>query len=288
MNDVLLTNNKSKPLRVICISGGKGGIGKTTVAVNLAIAFAQKQKKVLLFDADLGLANVDIRLGLSPARNLHHVVMGECEINDICMAGPHGIKVIPSSSGIAKMAELTPGECNTIINSFSNLATDLDVMIIDMAPGISSQVIDFTHAAQDILVVICNDPASLMDSYAIIKILHQKYARKRFGVIVNKVKHLQEGYDVFTKFQKVIAKFINVSMHYIGHVPQDDYISMSAREGFMLMDKFPQAPAALAFNQISHGIDCWQDDATLAGGIHYFFERLFDHTTAAKDKPCTV
>ena len=102
------------------------------------------------------------------------------------------------------------------------------------------------------------------------------------------MKHLQEGYDVFTKFQKVIAKFINVSMHYIGHVPQDDYISMSAREGFMLLDKFPRAPAALAFNQISHGIDCWQDDATLAGGIHYFFERLFDHAIASKDKPCTV
>lgn len=288
MNDVLVATNTQKALRVICVTGGKGGIGKTTVAVNLALAFAQKKKKVLLFDADLGLANVDIRLGLTPDKNLHHVLSGECDINDICVVGPHGIKVIPACSGIAAMAELSLTESNTIIRAFSSLTADVDVMIIDMAPGISSQVIDLTHAAQDILVVICNDPASLMDSYAIIKILHQKYARKCFGVVVNKVNNLQEGYNVFAKFQNAIAKFIDVSMNYLGHIPQDDYIAMSAREGYVLLDKFPQSQAAQAFTQLSHGIDHWQNDATLAGGIHYFFERLLASGTAVKEAACIV
>jgi flagellar biosynthesis protein FlhG len=274
---------KTKQLRVISITGGKGGIGKTTIAVNLAIAFGMAKKKVLLFDADLGLANVDIRLGLNPEKNLHDFLAGDCSLNDICIDGPHNIKVIPSASGIQKMVEISRTESLQLIHSFSTLTTDIDIMLIDMAPGISHQAMDFTHAAQDILIVICNDPASLMDSYAIIKILHQSYGRGRFGVIVNKVADLQEGYDVFSKFQQAIAKFINVSMQYVGHVPEDDYIGIAAREGVAVVDKFPQSQAAIAFHHLCHGISHWHEDREVAGGIHFFFERLIQDNL---EKPC--
>lgn len=267
-------NVKTKPLRVISVTGGKGGIGKTTISVNLAIAFARMKKKVLLFDADLGLANVDVMLGLHPDKNIHDVLSGECELKDVCIQGPHDLKIVPSASGIQKLADLSSAEAVELVRSFSTLTDDVDVMIVDMASGISSQVMDFTHASQDILVVICNDPSSLMDSYAVIKILHQKYARRRFGIVVNKVKSSYEGFNVFTKFQETTAKFIDISMHFLGHIPQDDYVNIAARERVSVVDRFPQSDAALAFSNLCHGINHWSDDSSLAGGIHFFFERL--------------
>lgn len=268
-------NSRSKPMRIISVTGGKGGIGKTTLSVNMAIAFAKMKKKVLLFDADLGLANVDVVLGLNPKKNIHDVLSGRNQLSEICIQGPHGLKIIPSSSGIPKMAQLNSDECISLIQSFSTIVEDVDIMIVDLASGISDQVIDFTHASQDILVVICNDPSSLMDSYAVIKILHQKYGRNRFGIIVNKVKSPHEGYDVFTKFQKATENFINIGMQYMGHVPQDDFINIAACERVSIVDKYPQSKAALAINNVCHGINHWRDDEdVLSGGIHYFFERL--------------
>lgn len=275
-------------MRVISITGGKGGIGKTTISVNLALAFAKARKKVLLFDADLGLANVDVLLGLQPQKTIYDYLQGQCQLNEVCLTGPHGVKIIPAASGVQKMAELSSHESFQLIRSFSTLTEDIDVMLIDMASGISSQVIDFTHAAQDILVVICNDPSSLMDSYAVIKILHQKYARNRFGVIVNKAKHLQEGFDVFTKFQNVTNKFINVSMHYLGHIPNDDYVGMAARERAAVIEKFPQSQAAIAFSQLRHGINHWQENNVAVGGIQFFFERLLQNNPFIKEQMCKV
>lgn len=280
-----MTNSK-KPMRVISVTGGKGGIGKTTISVNLAVAFAKKNQKVLLFDADLGLANVDVLLGIKPKKNINDFLSGSCELHEICVTGPHGLKIIPAASGVQKMAELSSIESIELIRSFSTLTEDIDVMIVDMASGISNQVMEFTHASQDILVVICNDPSSLTDSYAVIKILHQKYGRDRFGIVVNKAKNLQEGFDVFNRFQNAISKFINVSMNYIGHVPQDDYINMSAIDRVSIIEKYPFSAAAVAFNNLSHGINHWQDNTTLPGGIHFFFERLIQSYQLNEEQLC--
>ncbi len=282
-NQETVSMTESNQMRVISITGGKGGIGKTTISINLAVALAQMKKKILLFDADFGLANVDIRLGLNPKKTLHDFLIGECELSEICITGPHGLRIIPSSSGIQKMVELSSLESAELIRSFSTLTEDIDIMIIDMAPGISNQVMDFTHASQDILIVICNDPASLMDSYAIIKILHQKYLRGRFGIIVNKVKNLQEGYDVFSRFQEVVAKFFNVNMNYIGHIPQDDYINIAAHERVAVIDKYPHSNAASAFKSLCDGINHWRDESAITGGIQFFFERLIQNRLKHKE-----
>lgn len=265
---------KAKPMRVIAVTGGKGGIGKTTISVNMAIAFAKMKKKVLLFDADLGLANVDVLLGLNPEKNIHDFLQGNCDLKDVCINGPHGLKIIPSASGIQKMADLSSNEAIGLIRSFSSLTENVDIMIIDMASGISSQVMDLTHASQDIIVVICNDPSSLMDSYAVIKILHQKYARSRFGIVVNKVKTSYEGFNVFSRFQETISKFINISMHFLGCIPLDDYISLAASDRASFVDKFPNSAATQAISNVCQGVNHWSDDSSLAGGIHFFFERL--------------
>ena len=276
---------QSKPMRVICVTGGKGGIGKTTISINLAIAFAKLKKKVLLFDADLGLANVDIRLGLSPEFTINDFLTGQCDLNQVCVTGPEGIQIIPSSSGIQGMAELNAAQSCELIRSFSGLVSDIDIMLIDMAPGISSQVIEFTHASQEILMVVCNDPASLMDSYAIIKILHQKYGRSRFGVIVNKVQDIKEGYAVFSKFQAAIHKFIHVNLEYIGHLPQDDFVGIAACEAVSVVDKYPHSQVAKSFMELCQGIEHWQQDNITEGGIQFFFERLIENRVV-KDASC--
>lgn len=275
-------------MKVISITGGKGGIGKTTISVNLAIAFAKAGKKVLVFDADLGLANVDILLGLKPKRTLYDYMAGTCSLNDVCVRGPHGIKIIPSASGIQQMADLTAGESIEIIRSFSTLTDKMDVMLIDMASGISKQTINFTHAAQSIMLVICNDPSSLLDSYAVIKILHKQYARDKFGIIVNKVKNLKEGYVVFLKFQETVLRFMNISVEYLGCIPQDDYIAIAARENVSVVDQFPVAPSAIAFNELSRGIYRWVEHENVIGGIQYFFEKLVQDSTNETGALCKV
>ncbi len=262
------------PLRVMSVTGGKGGVGKSTIAVNMAVCYAKMNKKVLLFDADLGLANVDLMLGLRAKRTIHDVLDGQCTLEEVCLEGPYGLKVIPSTSGIQKMADLGSVDISRLIQSFSSMTSDVDIMIIDMASGVSSQVIDFTQATQDIVVVICNNPASLMDSYAVIKILHQKYARSRFGIVVNKVKSSYEGFEVYNKFQDVTAKFFNINMHYLGHIPQDECVHLSALEGVSIVDKYPQSSAVIALEKVCRGINQWPDDSPLTGGIQFFFERL--------------
>lgn len=273
MSNNLLTINQKK-MRVISVTGGKGGIGKTTLSVNLAVAFAKMNKKVLLFDADLGLANVDVLLGLHAEKNIYDVLSGKCTLNEVCLTGPHGLKIIPSASGVQKMADLSASESAELIRSFSELSDNVDIMIVDLASGISKQVLDFTHASQDILFVICNDPSSLMDSYAVMKILHQKYARSQFGIIVNKVKSSGEGAEVFSRFQETSAKFININMNYLGCLPQDDYINIAARERKSVVDSYPNANVTTALKNLCKQIENWHNDDFLSGGIQYFFERL--------------
>lgn len=261
-------------MKVISISGGKGGIGKTTISVNLAVSLAKSGKRVLLFDADLGLANVDVMLGLKPTLTIQDFIAGKCTLNEICVTGPFGITIIPSSSGIQQLADLSSTDSVDIIHAFSTLSKDYDVMLVDLASGISRQVLDFTHAAQNILVVICNEPSSLVDSYAVIKVLHQRYGRNKFGIVINKVKHLQEGYSVFLKFQETILKFMNVNIEYVGYIPNDDYIAIAARENVAICDKYPTSPAAKALRDLHSGVIEWAQSTPDTGGIQYFFERL--------------
>lgn len=275
-----------KSLRVISIAGGKGGIGKTTISVNLAIAFAKLQQRVLLFDADLGLANVDVLLGIKPKATIQHFLKGECALEDVICTGPYGMSILPATSGMQKMAELSAAEANELIRSFSSLNLKVDTMLIDLASGISSQVMNMTHASQDILIVLCNDPSSLVDSYAVIKILHQQFGRSRFGILVNKVGSVEEGYDVFNHFQLALQKFISVNTQFIGYIPYDDYVAIAARERVAVVDKYPHSKAGIAFSNLSRSIMQWQADIMPKGGIHFFFERLIQNHSALKELSC--
>ncbi len=273
-------------MKVISVTGGKGGIGKTTISVNLAVALAKSGKRVLLFDADLGLANVDVMLGLKPERTVQDFLEGKCSLSETCVKGPFGITIIPASSGIHQLADLSGEQAASLIHEFSTLSNDYDVMLVDLASGISRQVMDFTQAAQNIMVVICNEPSSMVDSYAVIKILHQRYGRNKFGIVINKVKHLQEGYGVYLRFQETISKFLNVNVEYLGYIPNDEYIAIAARDNASICDKYPMSPAAKALRDLQHGIVEWAQSHVEAGGIQYFFEKLVQSNHASELELC--
>ncbi len=275
-------------IKIIAVTGGKGGIGKTTISVNLAVSMAKAGKRVLLFDADLGLANVDVLLGLKPKLTINDVVEGRCSLDEVCLSGPYGIKIIPGASGIQSLTDMPRAHSVALIQSFESMAEKMDVMIIDTAAGISRQVIDFTNASQHIMLSLCNDPSSLMDSFAVIKILNQQYARRQFGIVVNKVKNMREGYQVFLRFQETVAKFMNVQIEYLGFIPRDDYIAIAARENASIVDRFGFAPAALAIQQISQGMNAWLDEKETHGGIQYFFESILHDTHAKEGEMCEV
>jgi flagellar biosynthesis protein FlhG len=273
-----MTIKQPSTMRVTAITGGKGGVGKTTLSVNMALSLAKMKKKVLLFDGDLGLANVDVLLGLAPTRNISDFIEGRCGLNEICVTGPYGLRIIPASSGLQSMVELDSRAIHELIHNFSELEP-VDIMLIDTAAGISNQVMSITQAAQDILVVICNDPTSFVDSYAVIKILNRKYGRTNFGIVVNKAQSSQEAYEIFLRFQETIAQFINISIHFLGNVPFDDYIQLAARARLPLYEICPQAPIVKSFNQVAYAINQWheQNQSLISGGVHFFFDQMISN-----------
>jgi flagellar biosynthesis protein FlhG len=262
------------PGRVIAISSGKGGVGKTNVAINLAMAFAQIGKETLLLDADLGLANIDIMLGLNCPRNLSHVLHGECALEDVIVEAATGLKVIPAASGINAMASLTVTEQAGLIRSFSELNRRMDVMIVDTAAGISENVQIFARACQETIVVVCDEPASITDAYALIKVLSRENGVSRFRVLANMVVNAEAGRRLFAKLARVTDRFLNVSLDYVGAIPQDSYLRKAVQLQRAVVDAYPGSKAALAFRKLVQTVDKWPDGYVANGNLQFFLERM--------------
>jgi len=263
-----------RPVRVIAVTSGKGGVGKSTVSINLAVAFAQLERQVLLMDADLGLANIDVMLGLKVKRNLLHVVEGQCPLEDAIVTGPHGVRIIPGASGIRRMAELGEREQAGLIYAFSSLAPVPQVLIVDTPAGIGSPAINFCAAAQEVIVVVCNEPASLTDAYAMIKVLHQEAGRTRFRVLVNMTRTATEGEALFQKLVETTGRFLEVSLDLIGTLPYDDHVLRSVQNRRALLDVYPASTAAQAFKKLAQRADKWPVPKTPSGQLEFFVESM--------------
>lgn len=268
-----------RPVQVIAVTGGKGGVGKTNVSVNLAMAMAARDKKVMLMDADLGLANLDVLLGLHPEANLHHVIKGERTLEEIILDGPGGIKVIPASSGIQGMAELSPQAHAGLIQAFSELSHDIDVMIVDTAAGISESVTSFTRAAQEVVVVVVDEPASITDAYAIIKLLSREHGMFRFRVLANMAQSAQQGREIYNKIIKVTDRFLDVALDYMGYVPEDDFLRKAVKKQRAVVEAFPRSKAAQAFVTLAEKACSWPVPTSAAGHLEFFVERLVQTDT---------
>ncbi len=264
------------PVRVVAVASGKGGVGKTNISVNLAMAMAAGGKKVMLLDADLGLANVDVLLGLSPRHNLAHVLNGDCVLEDIVVSAPCGLRVIPAASGIRKMTGLSPQEHAGLIRAFSEIGHSLDVLVIDTAAGISDSVITFTRAAQEIVVVVCDEPASITDAYALIKVLSREYGCRRFRVLANMVRGPDDGLDLYKKLSRVTDRFLEVALEYMGAVPYDEYVRRAVQKQRAVVDAYPASRSAAAFKKLAASADKWPIAETVSGHVQFLFERLIE------------
>jgi len=263
-----------KPVQVIAISSGKGGVGKTNVSVNLAMAIADTGKKVLVMDADLGLANVDIMLGLRPEYNLHHVLQGERTLEEVIIDGPSGIKIIPAASGIKQMSELTPMENAGLIRAFSEISNDVDVLIIDTAAGIHDSVIAFAKASQEVVVVVCDEPASLTDAYALIKVLNSEYNVQKFRILSNMTHSAQEARELYNKLVAVTDRYLDATLINMGTVPYDDYLRKAIKKQKPVVDAYPRSRSAMAFKNLAQKADKWPRPDAAAGHLEFFVERL--------------
>jgi flagellar biosynthesis protein FlhG len=262
------------PVQVIVVTGGKGGTGKTSIAVNLATAFAQAGRHTMLLDGDLGLANVDVLLGLTPRCTLEHVLSGERRLEEVILQTASGVRVVPSSSGVAKMAALGPVEQAAIIHAFSALPGPLDVLVVDTAAGIHDSVLQFCQAAQQVLMVLRDEPTSLTDCYALIKVLSRGHGVRHFRVVANMTRSSGEGASVFRRLQLVTDRYLEVVLEYAGEIPDDKAVKQSVQQQRPVLEAFPNSPAARAFRQLGVSAARWPMPAGPSGRLEFFLERM--------------
>lgn len=274
-----------QPVKVIAVTSGKGGVGKTNVSANLSVALASFQRNVMLLDADLGLANVDVLLGLQPGRNLQHVVNGESDLESTIIRGPRGISIVPAASGDKSMTELSAVAQSAIIRAFSDLSCPPEILVIDTAAGLSDSVLRFTQAAQHAIVVVCDEPASITDAYAVIKVLSREYGLQRFQVLTNMTRSDAQGRLLFQKIQRVADRYLDVVLHHLGNVPADDTLRRSVQEQVAVVDAYPGSRSARAFLGIADAIDRWPTAQAAPGGLAFFFESLLQVRPEAAGSP---
>ena len=240
-----------KPIRTIAITSGKGGVGKTNVATNLAVALRQLGENVLIFDGDLGLSNVDVLLGLVPKYNIQHVLNGQKRLKDVIVEGPQGIKILPASSGIQEMTYLDEFQRLKVLEEFEDYQGEIDTLIIDTGPGISSNVAFFSITAQNIIVVISPEPTAVTDGYALIKVLFTKYQEKKFKILVNSANNASEALTVFRHLSETAEKFLQVSLDYLGFLPKDEAVQKAVRAQKSFLDAYPEAAASKSILSIA-------------------------------------
>ena len=262
------------PIKVVAVTGGKGGVGKTNLSVNLSIALANLRRRVVLMDADLGLANVDVLLGLQAKHNLADVLDGSYTLKDVLLNGPGGIKVVPASSGVQQMASLSSQEHASLIHAFSELSDQMDVLVVDTAAGISDTVVSFVKASQEVIVVVCDEPSSITDAYALIKLLNVEHGLFRFRVVANMTRTAPEGMNLFNKLNTVCDRFLDVSLQYVGHVPFDENVRKAVQKRTPIIEFSPRSKAANAIKVIAQKVDEWPVQSGPRGHLEFFIERL--------------
>ncbi len=267
---------RNRSLKSIAIASGKGGVGKTNVAVNLSVSLARMGRSVMLFDADLGLANADLLLGLRPTKSLHDLVTGTADsLEEILVEGPDGLLLVPSASGIGSMANLSPVEHAGLIRAFSTYEKPLDVLIVDTAAGVQDSVTSFCQAVQHVFIVVCDEPASLTDAYALIKVLHQEHGLRRFRVICNMLRTPESGRRLMQKLSSVCLQYLpDVLLEASAMIPMDDHLRHAVQKRTPVVSLYPGSPSGRALIDLAKQADRWSTGEIGLGGIGFFVERM--------------
>lgn len=263
-------------VRMISVTSGKGGVGKTNIAANLAYLLSRKNQKTMILDADAGLANIDVILGINSPYNLFHVLNGERLLAETLVEGPGGIKILPSASGIPEMTDLSRGQKLTLIDELNSLNDSLDFILIDTGAGISSNVMYFNMAAKEIIVVTSPEPTALTDAYALIKVLYQRHAKRRFRLIVNMVRRPSEAKEVYDRLSHATDQFLNLTIEYLGYVLLDEKVKQAVLQQRAVAEIYPNSPATRCLAEIAEKMcsENVQDDED--GSVKLFWENIVD------------
>jgi flagellar biosynthesis protein FlhG len=279
------TGSCEKEPRVIAVSSGKGGVGKTNIAVNLAVAFRRMGKRVLILDADLGLANIDIIFGMNPKYNIENIISGEKNLSQVIVSGPEGVDLIPAGSGVQELTQLTEGQKINLLNEFDLLNMKYDVMLIDVGAGVSSNVIYFNLAAEERIIVATPEPTSVTDAYALIKILHFQHGVKNFYLLLNMVSDEKEAKSVYDNLSRVTSRFMgSISIDFAGFVPMDNCVREAVSRRKPVMCAYPDASSSCCFRVLADYLLKRKNNGRIDGNIKFFWKRLMSGETDADVK----
>ena len=264
-------------LRVISVTSGKGGVGKSNVVANLAMAMSRLGNKVLIIDADLGLGNINVLLGLRPAFTLNDVLSGEKSLSEVIISGPGGIRLIPAGSGMQKYTQLTREERLRLLNELDELEEDFDTFIIDTESGISENVVYFASASQEIVVVLSPEPTSLADCYALIKLLATNHGERHFKVLINMAHDADEALKSYYRLASVVGRFLDISLDYLGCVVRDEMLIDSVKRQKAVYDLYPDSAASRCFASLARRISQSPLRNAQKGNIQFMFRKFFKH-----------
>lgn len=246
-----LIREQARWARVLAVTSGKGGVGKTSTSVNLAIALAQQNQRVVVVDADLGLANVEVLMGLNSLYTLQHVIHGERTMSEILVKGPGGIELVPGSSGLAKLADLGPGARQHVLAGLKELQELADFVVIDTMAGIGQNAIAFAAAADEILLVTTPEPSAIVDGYAAVKTIYQLRDDAVFRLIINLVANDRQAHAVSSKLSNVSQQYLGRKLSYLGHIPRDPHVTQGVMQTYPFLLRYPNAPASKAVRDLA-------------------------------------
>jgi flagellar biosynthesis protein FlhG len=261
--------------RVIAVTSGKGGVGKTSIVGNLAIAFSRMGKRVLVLDGDLGLPNIDLIFGLKPDYSIKHVIKGEKDLSEVIVKGPEDVLVIPADSGMGELIHLTNGEKLHLLSEFDTFNGDFHVFLIDTGAGISSNIIYFNIAAQERIVVVTSEPGSIVDAHRLIRAISKQHGTNRFKLLVNMVNEEQEARSVFEELSNALGEFLrDVSLEYIGFIPEDENFQRAVRQRSTVLQRYPESVSSKSFYVLAKRLLANSSNAPCDGNIKFFWRKL--------------
>ena len=266
--------SKESATRTMSFTSGKGGVGKSTITANVAHKLGEMGKKVLILDGDMSMANLDIMYRVKPKYTLEHVIRNERRLSETVVSVSRNIDLIPGGSGVYEMQHLDLAGRASIVNQIDELEKKYDYMLIDTAPGIDENVLYLNSAAQEICLVVTPDPASLTDSYALIKVLHQRKKENKFSIVCNQVRDEEEAKAIFNRLYDVSSRFLSVRLEYQGYIPTDVNVKKATKTQQLFSQSYPRSPSSFALGSMVKNMSCSNELPEFKGGIQFFWNQL--------------